>query len=322
MEIVRTYSLYLNSREATIGDSNNCTFILNPAITLTNKKNRFVICAEMVEVPYSFSQINDNYNTLGYTYTDGTGTYNSTLVFPEGNYNINQLILTFINLLIADIGIYRPSISINNTNFPITYNSATSKVTFFINYVSPISITLKFSQNDILAICFGFINNNVTFSTTQQLVSLNKVNVNPITSIYLRSENIKFSTSYEAVIQPFAISDIVVKVPVQTLPNSIIYFRGEQKQMINNTDLSSINLYWSDNLSNNYTLDLNGLNYGIYFTVSEVMLKDTNEYKDKIGDGLVVAPNHLIEERDKLLLELLETKKKLEAEIEEAKTKQ
>ena len=64
MEIIKTYSLYLNSREATIGNSDNCTFIINPAITLTNNRNRFLICAEMIEVPYSFNQINSNYNTL------------------------------------------------------------------------------------------------------------------------------------------------------------------------------------------------------------------------------------------------------------------
>ena len=41
MEVVKTYSLYLNSREATYqssGNSNNITFNINPAITLSNNK--------------------------------------------------------------------------------------------------------------------------------------------------------------------------------------------------------------------------------------------------------------------------------------------
>jgi hypothetical protein len=320
MEIVRNYSLYLNSRQADIKNINNYTFILNPAITLTNKKNRFVICAEMIEVPYSFSQINDNYNRLDYSFTDGTGTVNSTLIFPEGNYNINNLITTFITLLINDITIYRPAINLTTSNFSIYYNPSTSKVTFnIIN--KTLSVTLKFSTNEILGICFGFPQINQTFSNVIILNSVNKVNVNPITSIYLRSENIKFSTSYEAVVQPYAISDIVAKVPVETLPNSIIYFRGNQKQMVNNTDFSALNFYWSDNLSPSYELDLNGLNFGIYLTISEVMIKDTNEFQDRIGDGVANPPNELLQKRDQLLLDLLEHKKKLETEIEEAKNK-
>lgn len=320
MEIIKTYSLYLNSRQATLGDSNNCTFILNPALTLTNISNRFIITAEMVEIPYSFNQINNNYNTLYYSFTDGTGTVNSNIVFPEGNYNVNQLITTFISLLITDITIYRPAINLTTSNFNIYYNPSTSKITFSI-INKTLSITLNFSTNEILGICFGFPKTDQTFSNIIILNSINKVNVNPITSIYLRSENIKFSTSYEAVVQPYNISDIVAKIPVQTLPNSILYFRGDQKQMINNLELSSINLYWSDNLSPSYSLDLKGLNYGIYFTISEVQIKNNNSFLDKIDNKGVNVPNELYEEREKILLDLIKEKQKLENEINESKAK-
>jgi len=321
MEIIKTYSLYLNSREATLGTSNNCTFIINPAITLTNNKNRFMICAEMIEVPYSFNQINSNNNILNYSYTDNSGSYNSIVTIPEGNYNITNLINTLIKLLLNDILVNRPTSTLTTNNFTIYYDANTSKVSFSIAYASPITIVLKFSLNFVLGICFGFPAINVTFGTSTTAISDGKVNVNPITSIYLRSDNIKFSTSYEAVIDKYTISDIVAKVPVMTLPNSILYFKGEQKQMINNTELSSLNLYWSDNLSSSYSLNLNGLNYGIYFTISEVMMKETNSFKDKLETVGIIPPKELYEERDKLLTDLLKEKEKLEKEVEEMKIK-
>jgi len=319
MEIIKTWSLYLDSRQLTIGNSNNGTFVLNPAITLTNINNRFVVCAEMIELPYSFNQISNNYNTLDYTYTDVSGTYNATLIFPEGNYNINQLISTFIGLLLLDILLHRPSSTLTTKSFNIIYNSATSKVTFNITYPTTISITLKFTMNAVLGGCFGFPATNVTFGTATILTSTNKVDCNPVTAVYLRSESLKFATSYEAIVQPYVISDIICKVPVVTLPNSILYFKSDQKQMINNTELSTLNLYWSDNLSSTYSLDLKGLQYAVYITISEVMIKENNSFADKLGIAEIKPPKQLYEERDKLLLDLLKEKEKLEKEVEEAR---
>ena len=153
----------------------------------------------MIEVPYSFNQINSNYNQLNYNYSDASGNYNSTITFPIGNYNITNLISTLISLLITDILIYRPSSTLTTSNFNINYNSNTSLVTFSITYSAAVTIILKFSLNYVLGVCFGFPMVNVTFGTTTILTSSNKVNVNPISSIYLRSDNLKFTTSYEAI---------------------------------------------------------------------------------------------------------------------------
>ena len=143
--------------------------------------------------------------------------------------------------------------------------------------------------------------------------------VNPITSVYILSESLKFQNNYEAIVQTYQNSDVVAKIPVTTLPNSIIYYRNESKSMISNKFLPSLNLYVSDNLSTSYTLDLQGVNYGISLQIDEVQLKPTNAYQDQIGAAIVAPPKQLIQQRDNLLRDLLTQKEQLEREIMERK---
>ena len=161
----------------------------------------------------------------------------------------------------------------------------------------------------------GFPTINQTISTSTQLNSVNKVDVNPITSVFIRSDTLKFATSYEAVIQPFTNSDVVCKIPITTLPNSIIFFRSDHKQMVNNTDISSLNLYLSDNLSSTYSLEMNGLPWGMTFNIDEIQIKNNNIGTDKITTTGVRMPPVLTEERDKIINDLIDKKLELEKNI-------
>ena len=316
MEIIKSYTLYLNTRQANNGDSNNCTFHLPTPIILSNNSNRFLVSASDVQLPYSFSQINTTNSSLPYTYTDTTGSFNSTLIIPSGNYNITSLLSQLVQSLLLDIYIYRPSSTLSTNSFSFTYNQSTSKCFFFMTYASTITIVLKFSLSTVLGIMLGFPTVNQTFGTTIKLSSVNKVDVNPITSVFIRSDTLKFATSYEAVIQPFTNSDVVCKIPITTLPNSIIFFRSDHKQMVNNTDISSLNLYLSDNISNTYSLEMNGLPWGMTFNIDEVQMKKNNTGTDKITTTGLSMPAELTEERDKIINDLIDKKLELEKNLQ------
>lgn len=317
MEIVRSYNLYLNTRQATIGgNSNNCTFNINPALTLSNRANRFLVSIPFLEVPYSFNQLSSNYNSLSYTFTDGAGSFTSTFALPVGNYNITNAISAFLGAINKSILIQRPSWSL--TAISLTYNQNTSYCTFILAAVST-SITLRFSQNYVMGLMFGFPQADQTFSNLITLVSSNKVLVNPVNAIYLRSDSLKFGNAWEAIVAPYSQADILARVPVPTLPNSWIYYRNEQKQMLSNSEITSLNFYWSDNLSESYTLDLCGLPYGFQITFDEVQLKANNAGQDLIDTPTVALPKSLLMERDKVLSELIDQKTKLEKEIADAK---
>ena len=323
MDVIKQYTLYLNTREANSGTSNNCTWRFTTPIVLTNTNNRFVISTPMVELPYSFSQVNTTNYSLPYTYTDSTGVRNfssTTMNIPEGNYNINQLQTQLISSLVADIAIHWVGSTIVATNFNFTYSPQTGFTTMSMSGLAfTVTIVLKFSISYVLGIMNGFPQADQTFGTAVVLTSPNKVMCNPITSVYIRSDTLKFQNNFEAIVQTYQNSDIVAKIPVTTLPNSIIYYRNDQKSMISNKFLSDLNLYVSDNLSTSYTLDLQGVNYGIAIQIDEVSMKPNNSYQDKLDIGAPAPPKELIQERDNLLRDLLGQREKLEQEIAERK---
>lgn len=323
-EIIRSYTLFLNTRQANTGNSDNCTFLFTTPIVLTNASNRFLISTPMIEFPYAFSQVNvTNYN-LPYSYTDTNGaghSFNSTSMnIPKGNYNINALQTQMILSLLADILTNLPSSTLSASNFVFSYNAQTGSTTMGMTGLAyTVIITLKFSLSYVLGIMNGFPQTDQSFSTAVALVSPNKVMVNPITSVYIRSDSLKFQNNYEAIVQSYQNSDVIAKVPITSLPNSIVYYRNDQKSMISNKFIPSLNLYVSDNLSTSYTLNMNGVNYGICIQLDEVQLKPTNAYKDSIGMPSLAPPQALLQQRDQLLNDLLGQREKLEKEIEEQK---
>ena len=319
MDVVRSYSLYLNSRQANIGSTtNNITFNCVPPLTLTNRANRFVISIPYMEVPYSFNQLSSAFNTLDYTFTDMLGSFTRTLTFPVGNYNITQWLTTFLDVLNKDIFTQRPGWL--TTYIVASYNSATGRVTM-VSTAPTTSITFAFSANYVIALMLGFPQTNQTLSNTSILVSTNKVLCNPVNAIFLRSDSLKFASSFEAVVAPYSQADILARIPVPTLPNSWIYYRSDVRQTLSNTEISTINLYWSDNLDPNYILDLNGLPYGLQITIEEVQIRENNAFKDQVSTGRVAIPTPLLQERDQTLKELTEMRTRLEQQIQEAKKK-
>jgi c-di-AMP phosphodiesterase-like protein len=182
---------------------------------------------------------------------------------------------------------------------------------------------LGFTQNTIKA--FGSYNGGPVVPSLI-LESPNKVMVNPITSVYIRSESLKFESNYEAIVtnvvsgakSNFQNSDVLSKIPVNVLPNAIIYFRTNETAVVTNKELSELNLYISDNLSPTYTLDLQGLNYGIMVLFEEITIPQLNQYKDKI-ENRVEMPRQLLEERQQIIEDLKKQKEELEKEIKEHK---
>jgi hypothetical protein len=315
VKIVRSYNLYLNSRQATIGgSSNNCTFNINPAITLMNRSNRFQVSIPFMEVPYSFNQLSDTFNSLQYLFTDGSGSFTRTITIPVGNYNISNFITVFNTALAVDIKTQRPSWT--QSNLVMNYDSSTGHVTMILSPAST-SILFYLSQNFVIALMLGFPQINQTVAYGSNLTSINKVCSNPINAIFLRSDSLKFSTSFEAIVAPYSQADILARIPVTTLPNSWLYYRNDNKVLLSNIEIASLNFYFSDNLDPNYVIDLNGIPFGLQIVFDEIEMEDNNAGLDRLGEGIVALPKPLIEERDKTLRELLELRTRLEKEIQD-----
>ena len=300
MNVIKTYQLYLNTKSADQGSSSNCTFIINPPLVVSHTNNRFLMGVKMAEVPYSFNQLNSEWVNLSISYNGNP----ANITFVQGNYNANQLSTELITQIVAS------GLGLLSTNFNITYDATRAKYTFQMVGTGTNPMVLNFGSNAVLGTMFG-MPTNLTFTTTA-VTSTNKINVNPVTSIYIRSTTIKTSATYEEINTPFKTSNILAKIPVPLLPNSIIYFRNDfSTELIANQTIDTINLFVTDNLSNN-TLDMSGVNYGVMLIVEEVIVPETQE-SDKV---LTVGANDsLTAQRDTLLNEVMAKKMRLQAEL-------
>lgn len=301
MDVIKTYQLYLNTKSADQGSSSNCTFIINPPLVVSHTNNRFLMGVKMAEVPYSFNQLNSEWVTLTISY-NGTP---KTLTLVQGNYNSLQLATELITQIVAS------GLGLLSTNINITYDATRARYTFEMVGTGTNPMILNFALNSVLGTMFGSPG-NITFTAVTTVTSANKINVNPVTSIFIRSTTIKTSATYEEINTPFKTSNILAKIPVPLLPNSIIYFRNDfSTELISNQTIDTINLFVTDNLSNN-TLDMSGVNYGIMLIVEEIILPEGQETDKALAVG---AQDSLSSQRDILLNELMAKKMRLQSEL-------
>jgi hypothetical protein len=302
-DIIKTYQLFLNTRSADQGTSSNCTFVINPPITVSHSNNRFMMGVKMCELPYSFNQLNSEWVNLSIGYT---GQADRTITLVQGNYNALQLATELITQIVAS------GLGLLSTNFNITYDSTRGKFSFQMVGTGANVMTLRFGSNVVLGTMFG-CPANIGFTTTA-VISANKINVNPVSSVFIRSNSIKTGAAFEAINAPYKTSNILAKIPVPLLPNSIIYFRNDfSTELITNQSIDTLNLYLTDNLSNN-TLDLGGVNYGLMIILEEIISPDMlQQDTDKLT--AVNPTESLISQRDTLLNELMAKKLKLTSEM-------
>lgn len=162
--------LYLNSANAdrynTSGYTTDCDFNL-PVIEIPDGFHIY-LSVQHALIPFSFYNINSSNNILNYTINSSS----YSLVIPNGNYNVNQLISQILSLMIA--------------GFSISYSSITNLMTF-----SHTSYDFTFNSTST---CFGILGFATTISSTSKsLVSVYAVNVSPIKSINVVSNLITYN---------------------------------------------------------------------------------------------------------------------------------
>ena len=186
-------------------------------------------------IPYSFYNITSLNNTLVIM----ANLITTTITIPEGNYNINQLILTLLSLVISGFG--------------ITYNNINNKMLF--TYTSEFGIL---STSTILPI-IGFVSNTSYISTNKSLISVNNINMHPIKCINIVSNLITYNINKSFVNN----NSILCCIPILNQPFSLIQYNNQNNFRINLfvNSLSSIKIKLIDD--NGTILNLNGLNFSL-----------------------------------------------------------
>lgn len=272
MSEVNRFHIYLSSSLRQEGEIEDYTFTLSRPIILSNPHHYFKVIVKQATIPYTFQQVNINYNQFQYKVVRNSIDYGvRTLSIKNGNYTILSLIQQVQTQLLTDINIIIPGYI---PTFNWTYDRDQMAVTFsFTPDVINTSFTiynLDKQINTMLGVTedITFFNIGVLVTTA---VSNQPVNISPITSLFIRSGTLKQNDlSRENLVTSDDISDILVQVAILNQPTSWINYLNELniENRIVNGIINDINIYLSDNLS--YGLDLRGVDWSCVLTIIEI----------------------------------------------------
>ena len=241
-------------------------------LILTNPHHYWKCIVKCATIPYTFQQVNTNYNQFSYVLTRGGITYpQKTFSIDNGNYTINTLITEVTTKLTMNIQTYLPSYT---PSFNWTYDRDQMWVDFAL---VPDGVNTSFTIKplaDQISTMLGVVA-DTTFYTSGGLsymgVSTQPVNVNPITSLFIRSSTLKQSyLSSESIYETDDLSDILVQIPLVGQPTSWIQYLNDLtiENRLSNEIINECNLYLSDNRSN--SLSLRGIPWSCMITFIEM----------------------------------------------------
>jgi hypothetical protein len=276
MEINR-YHLYLSSSKRQTGSIEDYNIALKRPIILKNPHHYFKVIVKEATIPYTYQQVNSNYNKFKYNLLrNGVQYPDKTISLNNGNYTILTMLKELSRCLSQDISSYVVGW---NAQFNFTYDRNSMFCTFGISDNVNTSITIIPLQDQISTMV-GVVN-QCSFSNNTQCLSTQPVNVSPITSLYVRSDSLKQSNlSTENIINKDDSSDILVQIPVLNQPTSWIQYQNElsiENQIVNSI-INDVNLYLSDNRS--YSLDLRGIDWSCLLTIIEYEGSEELHFKE------------------------------------------
>lgn len=289
--LLQSYNIFLNSKNRDVDYYNYissgtpnylayCGWNLKQIIKKTSLSSYFTISVKSLILPFSF----DNISTLNKTFEIQYLSSYFTISLEEGNPNITQLITDIKNKIILAV----PALT---GFFTISYDSASQTIS--ILNTSPNTLTIYFQNNFIGKMC-GFTTNLVL--TTNNILSSNiNINVNPLECIFVRSDNLSFSSSYESIVSKNNISDIIAIIPIQVSSGNYIVYNDSSsfESKLNDDRIDNISLYLTSAVDDDHILSLN-LNWTIQLQINEY--KFENGALEKINLNPIEEPLPLIKQ--------------------------
>lgn len=265
MSVVKEYQYYISSKQRDTGTSSDFGIRVFPNISLVKQTNLFKITVVNATIPFSFSQVNDTNNIFYISYNSVT----YPVQIPNGNYNIKQLNSVITSGIISSV--------LSNTGdtivITIGYDLTTGKNTFTYNSgVSSLPYggkALTLFAGSTISKMLG-ITTNIVLTVGQTVISNQKFDVNPILSLFIRSENLNQSNNIESILEKSIQSDILAEIQLDTNPGSYITWSNSAMLgvFINNKVIDRIQLYLSS--TDDYVLSLNNLEWSVMLLIQEI----------------------------------------------------
>jgi hypothetical protein len=232
--MTESIQIYLHSANADKYYNNSvsdCEFLL-PPIEIPDGFHIY-LSVQNVSIPYSFYNINSSTNKLSYTLNNSV----IILTLINGNYNITQLVTYLTSIM---------------SNFTITYNIITNKLTFVHS-----TYDFTFNNASTCLLMLGFTSLISYTSSSLSLISVNCVNIQSIKRINLASNLITYNINKSTTNN----YSILCSVPVNKPSFSVIEYNNlnnfRTNLFINN--ISTIKIKLID--ENGNLIDLNGCHF-------------------------------------------------------------
>jgi hypothetical protein len=329
--LLKLYNFYINSSQRNEGTPADFNMFLQTPLYLNGiipSEFRFTI--RYIQVPFCFSQFNQFNSTTKYTLLRNGITYsNGTFDLTTGNYNVNTFITEWIRALkvsLTSLASYTPLIT-------GTYSADTNLITFTCPADSFGDTVITFSNNSgftSVNLALGFTS-SWTLSQNSTTTSAIDTNISPSRNLYLTSDTLIQSKSFDALTSPMSNSPALAVVPITVVPNQYItmYYNPPIVSILNNTVIDKFNFQLKDESLPFDLVDF-FLNYTIYFTIeehrtNEALNNDSLNLKvnqdairptlappQEIPPEIMERRERLIQARGKLSKQLLEIKNALE----------
>jgi hypothetical protein len=141
---------------------------------------------------------------------------------------------------------------------------------------------INFNQNLKLGQFFGYTK-QVSIVCLAVIVYTNNIsdiysNCGQIQTLFIRSNTLSQSGSYENLNSALITSNIIQKIIVDRPPNSMIFYLNElfNNVKLNEKIISALDFYITSNISND-PIDFNGLSFSLRVSIDELIVNNTNE---------------------------------------------
>lgn len=276
---LNSYNLFLNSKNrdndyynyVSSGTPNYlsyCGWNLKQIIKKTSPFSYFTISVKSLILPFSFDNISVLNKSFIFTYLATPYTIN----VEEGNPNITQLITDIKNKILIAVP------TILATELVFTYLSASQTISIYNNTGN--TMAFGFGSNNFIGTMLGF-SSDIIINTGNTLSSSTNINVNPLECIFVRSDNLSFSSSYESIVGKNNISDIISIIPITVSSGNYIVYNdsGAFESRLNDDRIDNISLYLTSAVDDDHLLAL-FLNWTIQIQINEY--KNDNSLIEKI----------------------------------------
>ncbi len=275
------------------------------------------------QIPFSFHEINQLNNTVSYTITRAPFVLTTTFTIPSSTYDIVSMSTIFVSNLIASIsaligGGYIPNITViysydkNKLTFSLASDGTPTSITF--------NIITDFTQ---VMLSLGF-NATAILDDIIPLESFVSCNVSPSRSLYLLSENLIQSRSFNGYVTPTVDTlNVLCSIPITASRYNYIQYQPQipTVNVLTNKTIDKINLYMQAESLNRDIPDLD-LNYSLQMTFEVWVFANIQRVLAPSVPTPNTARDDLLAQRDKLILDLKLIKEKLSNSIEKDARKQ